>query len=119
MLMLISAPGVNCKLIGSLSTGAPAGISIELRRSNVTFRMDSSLIVEAFVGIATVAAPIKRGDEPNSFEKRSRIWLPPMDARTRSRTVRLSILSRGSRGFGLPDCGLVAQVAIQAFGEAA
>jgi len=28
------------------------------------------------------------------------------------------MLSKGSRGFGVPACGLVAQVAIQAFGEA-
>jgi hypothetical protein len=30
-------------------------------------------MLEKSVGIATVAEPIKRGDEPHSFDKRSRI----------------------------------------------
>ena len=38
-------------------------------------------------GIATVAESTRRGEEPYSLERRMRIWLPPMDARTRSRTV--------------------------------
>lgn len=65
-----------------------------------------------------VAEPIRRGDKPHSFEKRSRIWFPPTDTRTRSRTVWLSILSSGSLEFGVPDCGLAAHVAIQLFVEA-
>ena len=71
MLTLISAPKITGNVIGSLSTGAPAGIVTDLCPSNVTLRIDSCSTLEALVGMATVAEPITRGDEPNSLEKRS------------------------------------------------
>jgi hypothetical protein len=73
MLTLISVPAVTGNIIGSLRTGAPDGMVTELRPSKVTLWIDSRLTCEASVGIATVAEPIKRGDEPHSFDKRSRI----------------------------------------------
>ena len=73
MLMLISAPEVTGKASGSVRTGAPAGIVIELCPAKVTVWIEPCLTLEESVGTATVAEPIKRGEEPYSLERRMRI----------------------------------------------
>src|SRR5580658_801696 len=76
-------------------------------------------MLAASFGVATVTEPMARGREPYSLERRMQIRSPPIDTRTRSRTVWSSILSSGSSGSAVTDCGLAAQVAIQAFRGAA
>ena len=88
---------------GSDRTGAPAGIVTELRPPKVTAWIEPGLTLVELFGAATVPEPIRRGAEPYSFERRMQIWAPPMDTRTRSRTVWSSMLSSGSCGSGADD----------------
>src|SRR6266566_1715162 len=76
--------------------------------------MEPGLTLAGPFGVATVAEPIGRVEEPYSLERRMRIWAPPIDTRTRSRTVWSSMFRSGSCRSGAADCGLAAQVSIHA-----
>src|SRR5215813_4403252 len=118
MLMLISAPAVTGNATGSLRRGAPAGIVVEGWPPKVTVWIEPGPTLEGWFGIATVAAPMRSGEEPYSLENRIRICVPPNERRTRSRTVWSSILLSGSLRSESAGSGLVAQVAIQALRSA-
>jgi hypothetical protein len=96
---------------GSLKAGAPGGMMTDFAPPKVSGRRLPPTISEFSPAIAMLAAPIRTGLLPSSFDSRSLTLLPPMLRCTIWRIVRFERLAgitpRGA-------CGLAVQVLIHA-----
>ena len=97
---------------GSLNAGAPGGMMTDFEPPKVSGRRLPDTTSEPEPASATLAAPIKTGLAPNSFDKRSLTLLPPTLRCTIWRIVRFEKLAgitpRGA-------IGLAVQLLIHAF----
>ena len=112
-LMVSSWPGRVSNRTGSLSTGAPGGMSTDVCPAKLTLRTESARTAPASSAAATVTAPINKGRAPNSFDSRRRSCAPPAESRTRWRSVRPLRSGTEPGDPGNACCGLAAQLAIQ------
>src|SRR5262249_53512872 len=109
--------GGTARSTGSLTTGAPGGITIDACPPKVSGLPEPVTRAEPLSLSAMCAAPTLRGQGPYSFERTTRTRLPPMLTRATCRTVCphrfLGTLTGARKSGAHTSCGLAVQVAIQ------
>src|SRR5262245_38221380 len=105
---------------GSLTRGAPGGITAVLLPPKATTRSDPAAIAGPLSASHTGAAPSSTGRDPYSFDRTTRMRGPPMVIRATWRTVWFhsvrGYLIGAKKSVSQTGCGLALQVPIHLVG---